>query len=58
MKVGHGIIAQAYDDIILIISSLSMPMGVDYIVIGFDTEVQPLITHNAVDLYALLAQMT
>ena len=23
------------------------PKGVDYIVIGFDTEVQPLITHNA-----------
>ena len=26
---------------------LSMPMGVDYIVIGFDMEVQPLVTHNA-----------
>ena len=24
-----------------------MPMGVDYVVIGFDMEVQPLITHNA-----------
>ena len=27
--------------------SLSMPMGVDYVVIGFDMEVQPLVTHNA-----------
>ena len=26
-------------------------MGVDYVVIGFDMEVQPLITHNATDLY-------
>ena len=26
---------------------LSMPMGVDYVVIGFDMEVQPLATHNA-----------
>ena len=26
---------------------LSMPMGVDYVVIGFDIEVQPLVTHNA-----------
>ena len=26
---------------------LSMPMGVDYVVIGFDMEVQPLVTHNA-----------
>ena len=26
---------------------LSTPMGVDYIVIGFDMEVQPLVTHNA-----------
>ena len=26
---------------------LSTPMGVDYVVIGFDMEVQPLITHNA-----------
>ena len=24
-----------------------MPMGVDYVVIGFDMEVQPLVTHNA-----------
>ena len=27
--------------------SLSLPMGVDYVVIGFDMEVQPLVTHNA-----------
>ena len=26
---------------------LSTPMGVDYVVIGSDMEVQPLITHNA-----------
>ena len=26
---------------------LSMPMGIDYVVIGFDIEVQPLVTHNA-----------
>ena len=26
---------------------LSTPMGVDYIVIGFDMEIQPLVTHNA-----------
>ena len=26
---------------------LSKPMGVDYVVIGFDMEVQPLVTHNA-----------
>ena len=26
---------------------LSTPMVVDYVVIGFDTEVQPLVTHNA-----------
>ena len=26
---------------------LSSPMGVDYVVIGFDMEVQPLVTHNA-----------
>ena len=26
---------------------LSMPMGVDYVVLGFDMEVQPLVTHNA-----------
>ena len=26
---------------------LSMPMGLDYVVIGFDMEVQPLVTHNA-----------
>ena len=26
---------------------LSTPMGVDYAVIGFDMEVQPLVTHNA-----------
>ena len=26
---------------------LSTPMGVDYVVIGFDKKVQPLVTHNA-----------
>ena len=26
---------------------LSTPMGVDYVIIGFDMEVQPLVTHNA-----------
>ena len=26
---------------------LSMPMCVDYVVIGFDVEVQPLVIHNA-----------
>ena len=26
---------------------LSTPIGIDYVVIGFDKEVQPLITHNA-----------
>ena len=26
---------------------LSTPMGVDYVVIGFDMEVQPLVIHNA-----------
>ena len=29
------------------IGLLSTPMGVDYVVIGFDMEVQPLGTHNA-----------
>ena len=29
------------------LSLLSTPMGVDYVVIGFDMEVQPLVTHNA-----------
>ena len=26
--------------------SLSTPMGVDYVIIGFDMEVQPLVTQN------------
>ena len=26
---------------------LSTPMGVDHVVIGFDMEVQPLVTHSA-----------
>ena len=30
------------------LSLLSTPMGVDYVVIGFDMEVQPIVTHNAV----------
>ena len=28
-------------------ASLSTPMGVDYVAIGFDMEIQPLVTHNA-----------
>ena len=28
-------------------SLLSTPMGVDYVVIGFGMQVQPLVTHNA-----------
>ena len=28
-------------------SSLSTPMGIDYVVIGSDMEVQPLVTQNA-----------
>ena len=32
---------------ISIIYLLSTPMGVDYVVIGFDMEVQPLVTHNS-----------
>ena len=31
----------------LSVRSLSTPMGVDYVVIGFDMEVQPLVPHNA-----------
>ena len=27
--------------------SLSTPIGLDYVVIGSDMEVQPLVTHNA-----------
>ena len=30
------------------VNLISTPMGVDYVVIGFDMEVQPLLTHNAV----------
>ena len=26
---------------------LSTPMGIDYVVIGFDMKVQPLVTHSA-----------
>ena len=29
------------------VSLLSTPMGVHYVVIGFDMEVLPLVTHNA-----------
>ena len=32
---------------IILTRLLSTPMGVDYVVIGFDMEVQPLVTHNA-----------
>ena len=31
---------------------LSTPMGVDYVVIGFYMEVQPLVTHNQLELSA------
>ena len=34
-------------NVTLVFCLLSTPMGVDYIVIGFDMEVQPLVTHNA-----------
>ena len=30
-----------------ILSLLSTPMGIDYVEIDFDMEVQPLVTHNA-----------
>ena len=30
----------------------STPMGIDYVEIGFDMEVQPLVTHNAAWPYA------
>ena len=36
-----------YSHVFLVIL-LSTPMGVDHVVIGFDMEVQPLVTHNAV----------
>ena len=31
------------------------PMGVDYVVIGFDMEVQPLVTHNAASPFCVSA---
>ena len=31
----------------LVVFLLSTPMGIDYVVIGFNMEVQPLVTHNA-----------
>ena len=31
----------------LFFNFLCTPMGVHYVIIGFDTEVQPLVTHNA-----------
>ena len=35
---------------------LSTPMGVDYIVIGFDMEIQPLVTHTMQhDVYVVSA---
>ena len=34
---------------------LSTPMGVHYVVIGFDVEVQPLVTHNAAWLLCVSA---
>ena len=33
--------------IIILTCLLSTPIGVDYVVIGFDMEIQPLVTHNA-----------
>ena len=39
---------KSYARLILCLGSLlSTPMGVDNVVIGFDMEVQPLVTHNA-----------
>ena len=35
------------DPILFIRVLLSTPMGLDYGVVGFDMEVQPLVTHNA-----------
>ena len=43
-KPGQSIIADHYCTFTVL---LSTPMGVDYVVIGFDMEVQPLVTHNA-----------
>ena len=35
---------------------MGVDMGVDYVVIGFDMEVQPLVTHNAAwPLYSVRA---
>ena len=34
-------------NIAILYTLLSTPKGVDYVVIGFDMEVQPLVTHNA-----------
>ena len=34
---------------------LSMLMGIDYLAIGFDMEVQPLVSHNAACLYFVSA---
>ena len=31
----------------ILLTDVYMPMGVDYVVIGFDMEVQSLVTHNA-----------
>ena len=36
-----------------VFGSLSTPMGVDYVAIGFDVDVQPLVTHNAAWLVVL-----
>ena len=40
-------IACLVNECILFKCLLSTPMGVDYVVIGFDMGVQPLVTHNA-----------
>ena len=43
---GSALFAQLY--LSKYLQLLSTPMGVHYVVIGFDMEVQPLVTHNAV----------
>ena len=41
------LIKMGCNDSALLTLSLSTPMGVDYVAIGFEMEVQPLVTHNA-----------
>ena len=46
---GHTLLYDHVQGVTIILRLLSTPtpMGVDSIVIGFDMEVQPLVTHNA-----------